>query len=35
MAGKTWDLGPSLMTKKMIAKLEKEGMFLADRAKPL
>jgi hypothetical protein len=27
MAGKTWDFGPSLMTKKMIAKLEKEGMF--------
>ena len=34
MARKTWDFGPSLMTKKMIAKLEKEGMFLADRAKP-
>jgi len=34
MAGKTWDFGPSLMTKKMIAKLEKEGMFPIDRAKP-
>jgi len=30
MAGKTWDFGPSLMTKKMIAKLEKEGMFPID-----
>ena len=29
MAGKTWDFGPSLMTKKMIAKLEKEGILLA------
>ena len=35
MAGKTWDFGPSLMTKTMIAKLEKEGMFPVDRAKPL
>ena len=34
MAGKTWDFGPSLMTKKMIAKLEKEGMFPTDQAKP-
>ena len=34
MAGKTWDFGPSLMTKKMIAKLKKEGMFPIDRAKP-
>ena len=34
MAGKTWDFGPSLMTKKMIAKLEREGMFPADQAKP-
>ena len=34
MARKTWDFGPLLMTKKMITKLEKEGMFLADRAKP-
>ena len=34
MAGKTWDFGPLLMTKKMIAKLEKEGMFPVDRAKP-
>ena len=34
MVGKTWDFGPSLMTKKMITKLEKEGMFLIDRAKP-
>ena len=34
MARKTWDFGPSLMTKKMIAKLEKEGMFPVERAKP-
>jgi len=34
MARKTWDFGPSLMTKKMITKLEKEGMFPVDRAKP-
>ena len=34
MAGNTWDFGPSLMTKKMIAKLEKEGMFPVGRAKP-
>ena len=34
MDGKTWDFGPSLMTKKMITKLEKEGMFPEDRAKP-
>ena len=34
MAGKTWDFGPSLMTKKMITKLEKEGTFPTDRAKP-
>ena len=34
MARKTWDFGPSLMTKKMIAKLEKEGMFPVGRAKP-
>ena len=29
MARKTWDFGPLLMTKKMIAKLEKEGILLA------
>jgi hypothetical protein len=29
MARKSWDFGPSLMTRKMIAKLEKEGMFPA------
>ena len=34
MARKTWDFGPLLMTKKMIAKLKKEGMFPIDRAKP-
>ena len=34
MAVKTWDFGPLLMTKKMIAKLKKEGMFPIDRAKP-
>ena len=34
MARKTWDFGPSLMTKNMIAKLEKEGMFPAGQAKP-
>ena len=34
MARKTWDFGPLLMTKKMIAKLEKEGMFPIDQAKP-
>ena len=34
MAGKTWDFRISLMTKKMIAKVAKEGMFPTDRAKP-
>ena len=34
MAGKMWDFGPSLMTKKMIAKLKKEGMFPVDQAEP-
>ena len=34
MARKTWDFGPLLMTKKMITKLEKEGMFTVGRAKP-
>jgi hypothetical protein len=35
MARKTWDFGPSLMTKKMITKLEKEEMSPPGRAKPL
>jgi hypothetical protein len=34
MARKTWDFGPSLMTKKTIAKLEKAEMFPLGRAKP-
>jgi hypothetical protein len=35
MARKTWDFGPSLMTKKMITKLEKEEMSPLGQAKPL
>jgi hypothetical protein len=27
MAGKTWDFGKSLVTEKMIKKMEKEGYF--------
>jgi hypothetical protein len=27
MAGKTWDFGESLVTEKMIKKMEKEGYF--------
>ena len=33
MAGKTWDFEPSLMTKKMVADLEKEGCIPPGRAK--
>jgi hypothetical protein len=33
MAEKTWYFVPSLMTKKMLANLEKEGFFPAGRAK--
>jgi hypothetical protein len=33
MARKTWDFGPSLMTKKMLAELEKEGFFPVGWAK--
>ena len=33
MAGKTWHFGPSLMTKKMILELEKDGCIPAGRAK--
>jgi len=33
MAGKTWDFGPSLMTKKMVADLEKEGCIPPGRVK--
>jgi hypothetical protein len=33
MAGKTWDFGPLLMTKKMILELEKDGWVPQGRAK--
>jgi hypothetical protein len=33
MAGKTWDFGPSLMIKKMILELEKDGWVPQGRAK--
>ena len=33
-AGRTWDFGPSLMTKDMIEALEKEGNFGARKVKP-
>jgi hypothetical protein len=32
--GKTWDFGPSLMTKDMIKVLEHEGSFGEKKAKP-
>jgi hypothetical protein len=33
MAGRTWDFGESLVTEKMIKKMEKEGYFSIGRAK--
>ena len=32
--GRTWNFGPSLMTKDMIEALEKEGYFGVGKAKP-
>jgi hypothetical protein len=34
MAEKTWDFGESLVTEKMIKKMEKEGYLSASRAEP-
>lgn len=33
-AGRTWDFGPSLMSKDMIKVLEQEGCFGENKAKP-
>ena len=33
-AARTWDFGPSLMSKDMIKVLEQEGCFCVDKAKP-